>query len=508
MFSRLTPIAKGVIALLVIVALVGVFQMFKKTSAYASIVPSSKITLPEGIPASTPVIRVGVVTWGGYAGGQYFNEGFKANVNSRFYKDYKFLVDFVVLDDFEPSRAAWKSGDVDVLWVTADAFPTESDGLKDYEPKFIFQSDWSRGGDAIVARGNIKTANDLKGKKVAVAFGTPSNTFLIWVLKAASISIEDIKVIQVASAVDAAKEFKAGAVDAAVVWSPDDEDCITNVPGSTVIKNTKSASNIIADGFFVKGKYLAKNHELLKHLVEGWMIGAAEINTSDVAKRKAAKILSTGLNQPDDFCYKAINNTRLTTIGDNRNFFNVNGNYQGVKGEDLYSDMSIEYAKLGIAPPKVPGWRVVSDSSLIKEIILSGQMHAAEGTTTFVTSEKDKNATAFSTKRITVSFASGSSKVSEDARVVIEREFGGIAKAFGNSKVRIEGNTDSVGSHEGNVELSKARANAVADFLSKRYNFNKNRFVIIGNGPDKPIASNDDENGKSANRRTDFEIIN
>ena len=29
------------------------------------------------------VIRVGVVTWGGYAGGQYFNGGFKATKESR-----------------------------------------------------------------------------------------------------------------------------------------------------------------------------------------------------------------------------------------------------------------------------------------------------------------------------------------------------------------------------------------------------------------------------------------
>jgi NitT/TauT family transport system substrate-binding protein len=37
-----------------------------------------------------------------------------------------------------------------------------------------------------------------------------------------------------------------------------------------------------------------------------------------------------------------------------------------------------------------------------------------------------------------------------------------------------------------------------------------NRFIIVGNGPDKPIAgceNNDTEDCKSKNRRTDFEII-
>jgi len=81
-----------------------------------------------------------------------------------------------------------------------------------------------------------------------------------------------------------AEYFKAGRVDAAVVWSPDDEDLVQNVPGSSILRNTKSASHIIADGFFVKEEYLTQNREMLKKLVEGWLIGAVEINSSPEAK--------------------------------------------------------------------------------------------------------------------------------------------------------------------------------------------------------------------------------
>ena len=34
------------------------------------------------------VIRIGVVDWVGYAAGQYYNEAFEANAESRFYNDY------------------------------------------------------------------------------------------------------------------------------------------------------------------------------------------------------------------------------------------------------------------------------------------------------------------------------------------------------------------------------------------------------------------------------------
>ena len=60
---------------------------------------------------------------------------------------------------------------------------------------------------------------------------------------------------------------------------------------------------------------------------------------------------------------------------------------------------------------------------------------------------------------------------------------------------------------ETNKALSEKRARAVADYLISTYNMPRNRFIIVGNGPDKPVGSNDTEEGKSKNRRTDFEIV-
>ena len=107
------------------------------------------------------------MTWGGYSGGQYFNEGFEANTNSRFYKDYGLKVNFEILDDFVASRKAFENGEVDLLWSTVDAFPTEAGQLAG-EPQIVFQADWSRGGDAVVARRGVNSVGDLKGKKIAV----------------------------------------------------------------------------------------------------------------------------------------------------------------------------------------------------------------------------------------------------------------------------------------------------------------------------------------------------
>ncbi|MBC7774695.1 MAG: ABC transporter substrate-binding protein, partial [Phycisphaerae bacterium] len=314
--SKLTSFSKLLITVLIVAGIFfGGRFLFKNTDFGKKIIDESAQkgnTNDDSSDSDPNTVKVGVVTWGGYAGGQYFNEGFKANTSSRYYKDYGFKVDFKVLDDFEASRAAFKNGDVHLLWCTVDALPTEMSALQDFDPRIVFQADWSRGGDAIVVRRGITSIADLKGKKVAVAELTPSHSFLIWLLEAAGMKTSDIEIVKQPSAIDAAQVFKSQQVDAAVVWSPDDELCIQSVPGSKILESTRSASNIIADAFIAKNSWLEKNRDKANKLYEGWMKGAAEINSSDANKRKAAKILSENFDGvSEDAAYKAIDKVRL-----------------------------------------------------------------------------------------------------------------------------------------------------------------------------------------------------
>jgi NitT/TauT family transport system substrate-binding protein len=515
--TRLTPLAK----LLLVVAVVGVgYFGLVKSGVLEGLLPQpgennnnnggqEQVETGDLVTNKKDVINIGVVTWGGYAGGQYWNNGFKANESSRFFKENGFAVEFKLLDDFDASRDAFKSGDVDLLWCTIDAFPTEVEGLKAYEPQVVFQADWSRGGDAIVVRRGINSVQDLKGKTIAVAPMTPSHTFLIWLLEAGGLSTKDVKITEVPSAIDAADAFKGGSVDAAVVWSPDDADCVDKVSGAKVLQSTKNASNIIADVFIAKRSYIENNKERLRQLYEGWMKGTAEINTSDVAKRKAAKILAAGLNQPEDFCYDAINNVRLTTHGDNLNFFGLNREYNGVTGEALYNKMKVTYADLGYAPKNIKSYRLVTNTDVVSGANLNGVAgQEAEGKKTFTkVTDADKTKEAISTKQVSINFRSAEYKLDENSKYIIDKEFGDIAKAFSNARIRIEGNTDNVGNPENNKKLSYLRAQAVAQYLQSEYGFDADRFVIIGNGSEKPVADNNTPDGRSQNRRTSFELI-
>jgi len=123
----------------------------------------------------TRPLRVSICTWGGYAGGISYNKGMVANIEGQFYKKYGILVDIILNDDINTSLDSWKSGDVDIMWGTVDAFPTISGTLPD-NPQCFMQIDWSRGGDVIVGKRGLNSINDLKGKDVAVAYGSPSHS--------------------------------------------------------------------------------------------------------------------------------------------------------------------------------------------------------------------------------------------------------------------------------------------------------------------------------------------
>ncbi len=457
------------------------------------------------------VINIGVVTWGGYAAGQYFNEGFEANAESRFYKDYGFKVNFEVIDDFDASRDAFKNGSIDLMWATIDAFPTEVEGLEKYQPQVVFQADWSRGGDAIVSRRGINSVKDLKGRKIAVAPMTPSYSFLIWLLEAGDLTTSDVEIIEVPSAIDAADAFKSNTVDAAVVWSPDDADCVSKVAGSKILESTKNATHIIADVFVAKKEFIETHKDQLKDLYEGWMKGASELNQSETNKKKAAKILAEGLSQPEDFCYDAINNVRLATHGDNKNFFGLNSDYHGITGEQLYNDMKVKYNNVGYSTSGAKSWRLLSTKDLVSSTNLSGTEHGSEKAKEFnVANEELETKESLSSKKVSISFRTGEYKLDENAKQIVDLQFTPIAKAFANARIRIEGNTDNVGSRNGNIVLSKKRAESVAKYLIEEHNMQKNRFIIVGNGPDKPIPGceeNQNNDCKSKNRRTDFELV-
>jgi chemotaxis protein MotB len=107
-------------------------------------------------------------------------------------------------------------------------------------------------------------------------------------------------------------------------------------------------------------------------------------------------------------------------------------------------------------------------------------------------------------------FPSGEDVISPDAYGGLEKVARAIAKL--PNPVRLEGHTDAVPIHtprfRSNWDLSAARAIALMQILTGRFDVPRERLSIAGYADTAPIASNDSEAGRARNRRVDIVVLN
>jgi NitT/TauT family transport system substrate-binding protein len=478
--------------------------------------PSS--STPGG-PAGTPrpitggsrlnrPIRVAIVLWGGYAGGIVANNGMAPNRDSVFSKDFGVQVELLQIDDFVKSRDAFRAGGdkggVDIMWSTVDAYALEYGGLSKLNPKAIMQYDWSRGGDAIAVDASIKSVADLRGKRLACAQETPSHYFALYVLSQGGLTSKDVNWVFTDSAVEAANVFKAGRVDAAVSWSPDVYVAARERQGGHILASTKEASNLIADIFVARGDFVEKYPEDVRRFVGGWLKGV------DMVKQnpdRAAVLLQkslTGVNSLED-AKAMLEDVKLPDFAENRAFFDPQGSL--VNYNSIYQTAQGIWRKIGkISDVYQP--HQTNDTRFIEAAAewFPNAATAASKSEFDFSKQTRPSAAPILTKTVSIYFPTGSSALDENAKAVLDTQVVDLAATFGSAYMRIAGNTDNVGSRDANVRLSRARADAVARFLVSK-GFPANKFDVVGNGPDKPVASNDTDEGRAKNRRTDFEVV-
>lgn len=81
-----------------------------------------------------------------------------------------------------------------------------------------------------------------------------------------------------------------------------------------------------------------------------------------------------------------------------------------------------------------------------------------------------------------------------------------VLKKYEDTNILIEGHTDATGSDEYNLELSRKRAQTVANYLAS-LGISPTRFTIMGYGESQPLMTNDTPEGRAANRRVEIGIM-
>jgi outer membrane protein OmpA-like peptidoglycan-associated protein len=80
-----------------------------------------------------------------------------------------------------------------------------------------------------------------------------------------------------------------------------------------------------------------------------------------------------------------------------------------------------------------------------------------------------------------------------------------VLNQYPQTLIRVEGHTDSTGSEQYNLDLSRRRAEAVRNLLVQR-NVSASRMEVVGYGEAKPVATNETEAGRQMNRRVELKI--
>jgi len=104
-----------------------------------------------------------------------------------------------------------------------------------------------------------------------------------------------------------------------------------------------------------------------------------------------------------------------------------------------------------------------------------------------------------------ITFDPGSADLTADTQPVVD-DIADILKKCGDLPIRVSGFTDSQGREIMNQQLSQDRADAVLTALRAR-RVPVSTFESIGFGEENPIADNDTEEGREANRRIEFSLI-
>jgi flagellar motor protein MotB len=103
-----------------------------------------------------------------------------------------------------------------------------------------------------------------------------------------------------------------------------------------------------------------------------------------------------------------------------------------------------------------------------------------------------------------LNFVSGSTELTADSNKTVS-DLAQVLKAYPNAQVQLSGHTDNTGNPQDNQTLSLNRANAVKTMLVSD-GVAADRISTQGFGQERPITSNDTEEGRAQNRRTELTV--
>lgn len=432
---------------------------------------------------------------------------------SGIYENLGIDVNISVINDATQSSNALIKGDLDAAGYTINrtAFLSNKFTNANVDVVMPLITNYSNGGDGIIAKSNIKSVKDLVGAKVGVPEFSEAQTLVVWFVNNSNLTEKEKEtiidnLILFATPDEAAKAFFAGQVDVAATWEPYLTQA-KNMSDCHILFSTVSSTSLVMDGIVFRKDFVDKYPEVVEKFVQGTLMAAEMYDTEFDYIRNVMPMFST---MSDEDIKANCVSARLTTWKDNVDLLNGTA-------KTIYMDMCDVWTSIGESVNKNMVDTLFNDTYVknVEEHFDSTETSVNTGSVIVTEENKQEvlDTTALLTKSASVTFVKNTAKFADSAEASKALdEFIDVAKVLDGTIIEIAGNTDpnpnSDPKDEYNKKLSAQRAEAVKNYFIMN-GIPASRIVTVGNGSSNPVVANDTEEHRAMNRRTDvsFKII-
>ena len=423
-------------------------------------------------------------------------------------------IEVVFLEDPIKKNAALQSGDVDFVWQTVDELPINMGGYKKagVDVRAFLQIDWSRGGDACVASGDVRKVEDILNRKSAMMMFSPDHTVFEFMINNSRLTPDQIQKVRgdTSFSIDdftyGRVLFTQNKVDVACLWEPDVSLALKGRPGSHRLFSTADATELVADVLLVRQELLIGQPEVAEKVARVWFAG---VSKGEADKQAAAKFISSTVPRfRNELGYEGTVNAftwvKWTNISDNSYFFGLDGKAPAF--DRVYNQADgiwVQYPKAEISERFTPS--ALRNDSIVRKIAQEQTRQQPVEQPKYAP-EVAATGPAVFTKPVTINFETGKSDLDAESMHILNSQVIPQLELAKAMYVRVEGNTDDVGDKQQNQLLSERRSKSVLEYLVRR-GVNPDRITAKGNGDTNPVGSNKTADGRAANRRTDLLFI-
>lgn len=426
-------------------------------------------------------------------GSIYDKLGIKVNIN--------------VINDATQSSNALISRKLDAAGYTINRTAFLSKKFKDGGLNVVmpFITNFSNGGDGIIAKSTITSVNDLADAKIGVPQFSEAHSLVVWFVNQSDMPEETKKaiidnLILFETPDETAKAFFAGKIDVAATWEPYLTQA-QNMSDAHVLFSTATSSSLIMDGILFNSDFAEQNPDIVTAFIDG-ALQASDLYKTEMNTIKSVMPMFSAASDED--VIGSCESAKLTTYADNLALFDGTA-------RTIFSDMCGVWKSIGEEV----------DESILENLYdakyidaLSGKYDATVVTTSDnppVVTEDNKDrileTEALLQKSASVNFIINTAKFTDPAEATQKLDdFISIAKVLDGTIIEIAGNTDpnpySDPEDVANKLLSQQRAETVKQYFVLN-GISADRIITVGNGSSNPVVDNDTEEHKAMNRRTD-----